>query len=220
MARKKRVTQSPNYKEYMRLRRNIIAQMKYREQQDYKVDYTTKPQIIQRPTKRDIENLKNYKIGLNKYGEVIADKPRSKALVQTSFKGITPSTLYNTSNTPDTHYYTEKQIDDDWETLIWEKIYTVRSFYLSLDVGKLYGHDIGNDLLQALMDAYGQIYNDLYSTMVDNENKYSEEERNNYFKSRWSEISSEFAKLLEHPPSDDTKVIELGNKIVDILKMS
>lgn len=220
MARKKRTTTSPNYKEYMRLRRNIIARMKYREKQGFKVDYTTKPQIMQRPTKRDIERLGKYKVGMNKYGEVIADKPRSKAIERTNFRGVTPSSVYNQTTTPDTTHYTVQQVDVDWEGMIWAKINTLRNYYFDLPVGELFGHDIGGDLLIAIMDAYGQIYSDLCDAMYDNEQEFTLYERNEYYKRRWDEISSEFAKLVETPPSDDDKIREIGERLVDIIKMS
>ena len=42
--------------------------MRYREKQGFKVDYTTKPEIKSSATKRDVERLSKYKIGINRSG--------------------------------------------------------------------------------------------------------------------------------------------------------
>lgn len=77
MARKKRTAvQSANKKEFDRLRKNILARMKYREKQGFTVDYTTRPKSLINPTKRDIERLKKTQVGISKTGKIEAVRPR------------------------------------------------------------------------------------------------------------------------------------------------
>lgn len=82
MARSKRSRPlTPNEKEYRRIRSNILARMRYREKQGFKVDYTTRPVLKDKVTKRDIEALKKINVGLNRHGEIVAQKPTRKTNV-------------------------------------------------------------------------------------------------------------------------------------------
>ena len=220
MARKKRTSPpTENQLEYRRLRRNILARMKYREKQGFKVDYTTKPEIKARPTKRDIERLQKYKVGLNKYGEVIADRPRSKAFERTDFKGVTPSKLYlqNTQTAP--QQTNIKYIDLDYEGMIWSQIGEVKRKSYSVTYEEI-GHYVNDFFLSSICEAYSQVYGDLCDVMADNEERYNEDERNAYFKSRWSDISKAFADIVEHTPSRPEVIMRVGGQIRELLQIA
>ena len=219
MARKKRANlPSANTLEYRRLRKNILARMRYREKQGFKVDYTTKPEIKSSATKRDVERLMKMTVGLNKYGEVIVDKPRSKAFERTDFRGITPSAKYNQTTEPDTMHRRQKQLDVDYEGMIWGMTSVLRDKSMLVTYEDI-GHQVNDMVLNALMNAYGEVYREVCDVLNENEQKYTEEKRNEYYKSRWEDISSEFAKIIEFTPSNDTQVREVGKNIVWVLQM-
>ena len=72
MARKRRTArQSENIREYRRLRRNLMARLRYREKQGFKVDYTTLPKSLENATKSDIEKISKAQVKKNRYGEIV-----------------------------------------------------------------------------------------------------------------------------------------------------
>lgn len=220
MARKKRTSlPSANVQEYRRLRKNIIARMKYREKQGFKVDYTTKPQINRNPTKKDIERLQKYKVGLNKYGEVIADRPRSKAFERKDFKGATPSQLY-TRNTVE--YIPQGEtitVNQDEEGIIEEKLKIVKRKSQWINYEEI-GHYVNDVYLENLYEAYAQVYDMCYEALDSNSTRYPLEYRNAYYKSRWTEISQHFADIVENTPSQSDVVLRIGTKLADAIEMS
>lgn len=217
MARRKRTPQqTENIQEYRRLRRNILARMRYREKQGFKVDYTTKPPILERATKRDIEKLSRYKVGLNKYGEVIADKPRSKAFVRKDFKGVTPSSSYVKNDSTNVGYKKEKEVGLDYIGMIWGKLSVLLEKSNNISYDDI-GHEVNDVVLNDLMDAYGRLYRECCDIMNENEMRRTEEQCNNYFKSRWAEISDLFAKICDFTPSNDQQLMEVGGQLKDIL---
>lgn len=219
MARKKRTAPPTlNQIEYRRLRRNILARMRYREKQGFKVDYTTKPEIKASPTKKDIERLQRYKIGINKYGEVIADRPRSKAFVKKDFKGVTPSQLYLQNNKPEPQQTKIKYVDIDYIGMVWSQIGELQRKSQTLTYEEI-GHPVSDVYLIQLMEAYQRIYMDLVGVMNDNEYLHTEEEMNAYFKSRWNEISSTFAEIVEDTPSRAEVVMRVGGQIRELIEL-
>ena len=127
--------------------------MRYREKQGFKVDYTTKPEIKSSATKRDVERLSKYKIGINSVGSVIADKPRSKAFIATNFKGVTPSYLYNTTTQEDTHASKLNETGLDYVGMVWGKIEELHEKASTITYDDI-GHEVNDIVLVGLMDAY------------------------------------------------------------------
>ena len=219
MAKRKRTQrQTENIIEYRRLRRNILARMRYREKQGFKVDYTTKPPVLERATKRDIEKLPKYKVGLNKYGEVIADKPRSKAMIQTSFKGVTPSYKYNTTTEKDTASIKVKEINMDYIGMIWGQLSVLLEKSNNISYDDI-GHEVNDVVLNELMDAYGRLYRECCDIMNENEANHTEEQLNAYYKSRWADISRQFALIVDNTPSNDEQLNSVGDQLKELLRM-
>lgn len=220
MAKKRSNPPSANLAEYRRLRRNLYNRLYYRKKQDFKVNFTTLPKIPKNPTKKDIEKLSKYKIGFNSLGEVIADKPRSKAFVRTDFKGVTPSQLYNQTTAPDTSNNSVKEVGLDYFGMIWSMVDQLHEKANTITYEDI-GHEVNDVVLMGLMNAYDQLYRECCDILNENEIKYSEQALNDYYKQPdvWSAISNQFASLIEYTPSNDTQVQEKGNGLKILLKM-
>lgn len=219
MARKRTVRQSENLAEYRRLRKNLIAKMRYREKQGFKVDYTTKPKILKTATKKDIENLRNYKVGLNKYGEVIADKPRSKAFETTEFKGIIPSAKYLQNNAQDMGSKTVIQSDLDWLGMVWSKVSEIEeALNNKVTSSSEFDYYSSDERLEAIMSSYENVIGDIYYTLDEQEQKHPREKINNFYRESWERISSKVAKFIENMmDSDPDRITTEGNQIINDL---
>lgn len=217
MARAKRTKiQSTNKTEYDRLRRNIMARLRYREKQGFKVDYTTKPPLNKRPTKRDIEKLSKYTVGLNKYGEVIADKPRSKAIVQTSFKGMIPSKKYTANSNPIPSLNNVKEIELDYVGMVWGACMDLYHRGNNLTFYDL-GHFVNDKKLLALSTAWKDGYKQLNRTIDEQIDKHGEEKVNAYYKERFDEISTAISSLLQMVLSEEDEIVVEVNTIDSML---
>ena len=217
MARSKRTRiPSPNKKEYDRLRRNIIARMRYREKQDFKVDYTTKPKLIDKPTKRDIERLKNYKVGLNEFGEVVAVKPRSKAYVSTNFKGVTPSQLYTQNTSEDYYPHRELEVDLDYIGMIYGVISDIQRRGNAISYDEI-GHGVSDNRLLEIMTAWRWGYEEIDKTIDEQIEKHGSWKVNAYYKERFEDISIAVSKMLELYLSDPEEIKFECTKIAMLL---
>lgn len=218
MARKKTARQTANQQEYNRLRRNLLARMRYREKQGFKVDYTTKPPTNKAPTKKDIEKLGKYQVGINKYGEVIAQRPtRQATTINTDFKTALKSQQF-TKN--DIDYFPtpqrQKEIELDYVGMIFGALQDIHEKAQSISYED-YDHFIGEQKILEIMTVYEDIFESLCD-VVDNEiSKHGEAKVNAYYKDRFTEISLEIAEFTKAVLSDDDKILSWGNTIKDIL---
>lgn len=230
MARKKRTSPpSEATLEYRRLRRNIIARMKYREKQGFKVDYTTKPEIKSSATKRDVEKLTKYKVGLNQWGEVIADKPRSKAFVRKDFKGVTPSDIYIQNTEADNHSYTERQSSDDEELIVDSKVEVLKRKSQEITYEDMSGWHLSTvavsntpllgAMIEDLENAYATVFELCLEALESNYSRYPREYRNNYYASRWAELAECFAVICDNTPSKSSVVLSFGNRMAKVIEM-
>lgn len=207
-------TQSENKKEFNRIRRNLLARMKYRQKQGFKVSYETAPSNIKKPTKADIEKLKKYDVKLNKYGEVVASRPTRKArevrsierqdvveakqFIQNEADYVSRETSTGTKDT--------SNIDDIRAN--------IRGIASTRGATEYY---VNNDVAYAdSMSAVFQLVADLLLMRIDLEiEQHGEEKVNKYYGTRMGEISEALADLGDSYYEDE--VMETGGDLEQLL---
>lgn len=211
MTKKRRTQHSEVEKEYRRLRKNMIARLRYREKQGFKVDYTTKPRLKQRVTQADIERLQESKLQINKRGEVVINPPKKQTRTMRDITRADVSTAkqeLERFNQPPQSTHPKSQPED-----------------VDMDyVGMVYG--VISDLFdraQAFQDEYQPeysaswnaeefynawvgVYELLIETVEDEIMRVGEERLNAYYKTALVEISTEVSQLLQGTYSDPDQV--------------
>jgi hypothetical protein len=214
MAKKRRTTQSANKKEFNRIRRNILQRMRYREKQGFKVDYSTKPANVKNPTKRDIEKLKKYDVGLNQFGEVVST--RSRRGVRTT-KAITKEDVVQAKEfiQNDSDYVSrETSVGQKRTSNIDDIKANIRGIAKTRGSSEFYEY---NDVAYA--DSMSSVFNlvaDLLLMRIDKEIAiHGEEAVDEYYGQRMSEISNALADMGDSYYEDE--VMSMGADLEQLL---
>ena len=211
MAKKRRTSYSDIEQEYRRLRRNLLARIRYREKQGFKVDYTSKPKLKQRITRADVERLKESKLQINRYGEVVINPPRKQTRTMRDITRQDVSTakdeLRRYNQPPQAPRSDEEVVDTDLD-------------YVGMVQGVL--SDI-KDKAEAYMDEYQpqysmhwqaeEFYNawigcfELLIEVVDDElDRVGEARLNAYYRTKMSDIAEEVSQFVNGDYSEPDQV--------------
>ena len=218
MATKRTRLQSQNKQEYDRVRRNILARMRYREKQGFKVDYTTRPQTLAKPTKRDIERLKKMQVGINKSGDIQVFSPKQKAHYgKIDIRKINPSNLY-IKNEPQ---YTGSQrpmleTSYDYIDLIISKLEGIKHKSQNLDYED-FSHPMRGHTVIEIASAYMNAYEECIQAIEDSIDRVGSERVNEYYKSEETTIASYIAEFVAVALSTKEQVESCGSQIRDKL---
>ena len=221
MARRRRTArQTQNITEYRRLRRNIIARLRYREKQGFKVDYTTAPKSLENATMRDIERLSKAQVKKNRYGEVVVTTQGRATRQYTDIKkedvisakeilkeygqedGWRDDSISNRPSAP-------VETDLDYIGMIYGQLEGL----LELANRFIYDEALNtNWLAEAKSENLEALFNSLDELVESEKNRVGEDRLNAYYKTRLDEISSEMNKFLEWviPLSEPEKIQTVG----------
>lgn len=219
MGRKKRTAvQSVNKKEFDRLRKNILAKMRYREKQGFKVDYATRPKAMSNPTKRDIQRLAKTEVGLNIYGEIQAIRPTrgvrvtqpTREQVRTS-KQILAERNNGDNRTPE--YYNRRsnvEVSLDYVGMIYGALTVIRDKSQQYSTGEIGGSWRADEYAAAWM----AIFDTGCETVDEQVARYGEDVVNIYYGSRFEEISRAINDIITWWDSDPEELAIQGMSAV------
>ena len=216
MKRKRTARQTENLEAYRRLRRNLLARMRYRKKQGFKVNFSTVPKSLTRVTKKDIERLQKSDLKINRHGEVVVTTKNGK-----SVKTITREDLHKVRQEPKYNESDIHDINEDYISLISRKLEDVRrkgemALYQDINIG----HGMQEWKYEAISQAYIGIYEACLKAIDESVERVGEDRANNYYRNRFNEISIGIADFLGQVLSDEGYISEEGQSLVDMLIVS
>lgn len=217
MATKRTRRQSENKKEYNRIRRNLLAKLRYRKKQGFKVDYTTIPKNVERPTKSDITKLSKASVKLDSHGNVVV----SHSTRQANVKPIESLDVELARKSKRLDYETGEIIDysgKDYISLIITSLQQIHRKAQEI-YDENFGHYMQFEQYEDISSAYEKVFENCMEIIQNNIDKYGEDKVNEYYKVNYHEISFSIAILVEHPPSDADEVFDGGEEIEYELSM-
>lgn len=211
MAKKRRTQYSEVEKEYRRLRKNMIARLRYREKQGFKVDYTTKPKLKQKVTQADIERLQESKLQINKRGEVVINPPKKQTRTMRDITSADVSTAkqelerYNQSPQSTQPKPQPEDIDLDYVGMVYGVLSDL------FDRAQAFQDEYQPEYsaswnAEEFYNAWVGVYELLIETVEDEITRVGEERLNTYYKTALVEISTEVSQLLQGTYSDPDQV--------------